>query len=115
VRDRPAKQQAPIATDFPVPQHGGGDVAAPINMAAPSTEERELDLVEKVDFRILNVANNEKKFQEVLGRYLAPLLLKASSPHASVRHKVGLMAASNVSQAVADEERYSPSRKGSRL
>jgi len=57
-------------------------------MANASTEQRELDLVEKVDFRILNVANNESKLQDMLGRYLAPLLLKAGSEHASVRNKV---------------------------
>jgi len=53
-----------------------------------SSEERELDLVDKVDFRILNVANNEVKLQDMLGKYLAPLLLKAGSEHASVRSKV---------------------------
>ncbi len=60
-------------------------------MAAPSaasSEQRELELVDKVDFRILNVANNEAKLQDLLGRYLAPLLLKAGSEHASVRLKV---------------------------
>lgn len=57
-------------------------------MTAPSTEQRELDLIEKVDFRILNVANNEAKLQDLLGKYLAPLLLKAGSEHASVRGKV---------------------------
>ncbi|TPX16164.1 uncharacterized protein E0L32_004159 [Thyridium curvatum] len=57
-------------------------------MANPSPEQRELDLVEKVDFRILSVANNEEKLQELLQRYLAPLLLKAGSEHASVRSKV---------------------------
>ncbi len=57
-------------------------------MATPSPEQRELDLVEKVDFRILNVANNEEKLQDLLNRYLVPLLLKAGSEHASVRNKV---------------------------
>ncbi|PKS06331.1 hypothetical protein jhhlp_007079 [Lomentospora prolificans] len=53
-----------------------------------STEKRELDLVDKVDFRILEVANNEQKLEQLLSRYLAPLVLKAGSPHASVRAKV---------------------------
>ncbi|KAH7634550.1 proteasome stabiliser-domain-containing protein [Sordaria sp. MPI-SDFR-AT-0083] len=56
-------------------------------MAAP-TEQRELELVEKLDFRILAVANNEEKLQELLDRYLPALLLKAGSEHASVRNKV---------------------------
>ena len=57
-------------------------------MANPSTEQRELDLIEKVDLRILNVANNEPKLQQLLGTYLPPLLLKGGSEHASVRAKV---------------------------
>lgn len=56
-------------------------------MATPPTEQRELDLVEKVDFRILNVANNEQKLQDLLGKFLVPLLLKGGSEHASVRAK----------------------------
>lgn len=57
-------------------------------MANASTEQRELALVEKVDLRILNVANNEAKLQQLLGTYLPPLLLKGGSEHASVRAKV---------------------------
>lgn len=57
-------------------------------MAIPSSEQRELELVEKVDLRILNVANNESKLQQLLQVYLPPLLLKAASEHASVRTKV---------------------------
>ncbi|KAK4214801.1 proteasome stabiliser-domain-containing protein [Rhypophila decipiens] len=52
-----------------------------------STEQRELNLVEKVDFKILAVANNEQKLQDLLKVYLAPLLLKLASEHASVRNK----------------------------
>lgn len=55
---------------------------------ADSPEKRELDLVDKVDFRILEVANNEGKLEALLSRYLAPLILKAGSEHASVRNKV---------------------------
>ncbi|CAK7227611.1 proteasome component M29 [Sporothrix bragantina] len=61
-------------------------------MAAPSSEQRELDLVEKVDFRILNVANNEAKLQDLLSKFLVPLLLKGASDHASVRAKVATVA-----------------------
>ena len=57
-------------------------------MASPPTEERELALVEKVDFRILGVANDEEKLQQLLKVYLAPLILKTASPHAAVRIKV---------------------------
>ena len=58
-------------------------------MAASSTEQRELDLVEKLDFRILAVANNEEKLHQLLERYLPALVLKAGSEHHSVRNKVG--------------------------
>ncbi|KJZ80114.1 hypothetical protein HIM_00828 [Hirsutella minnesotensis 3608] len=57
-------------------------------MADLSPEERELRLVETVEFRILAVANNEDKLQSLLKTYLAPLLLKAASEHQSVRTKV---------------------------
>ncbi|CAK7267911.1 proteasome component M29 [Sporothrix epigloea] len=57
-------------------------------MTALSPEQRELDLVEKVDLRILNVANNEAKLQDLLNKFLVPLLLKGASEHASVRAKV---------------------------
>lgn len=53
-----------------------------------STEQKELELVDKVDFRILGVSNNEEKLQALLKVYLAPLLLKLGSEHASVRNKV---------------------------
>lgn len=56
--------------------------------AAPTPEQRELQLVDNVEFRILAVANNEDKLGELLGRYLVPLILKADSDHASVRVKV---------------------------
>ncbi|KAI6457935.1 hypothetical protein MCOR16_007562 [Pyricularia oryzae] len=55
-------------------------------MATP--EAKELALVDKVDFKILHVANDEKKLPELLKLYLAPLILKAASEHHSVRSKV---------------------------
>jgi len=58
------------------------------DMASSSSEKRELELVDKVDFRILSVANNEERLQQLLGTYLPPLLLKAGSEYASVRSKV---------------------------
>ncbi|KAK0632731.1 proteasome stabiliser-domain-containing protein [Immersiella caudata] len=57
-------------------------------MAAASTEQRELDLVDKVDFRIVAVANNEEKLQQLLKVYLPALLLKLASEHKSVQTKV---------------------------
>ena len=57
-------------------------------MAALSAEQRELQLVDTVEFKILGVANKEDKLKDLLQRYLAPLLLKAGSEHASVREKV---------------------------
>lgn len=56
--------------------------------AALSPEQRELQLVDTVEFRILAVANVEDKLRDLLGRYLAPVILKADSSHASVRVKV---------------------------
>ncbi|KAL7793018.1 proteasome stabiliser domain-containing protein [Trichoderma ceciliae] len=57
-------------------------------MAAAPTEQRELQLVDNVEFKILAVANIEDKLCDLLGRYLAPIILKADSSHASVRVKV---------------------------
>lgn len=58
---------------------------------AASNEQRELDLVDKVNLRILNVANDGTKLTPLLKTYLAPLLLKAGSEHASVRSKIVLV------------------------
>jgi proteasome component ECM29 len=57
-------------------------------MATTSPEQRELDLVDKVDFRIVAVANNEEKLQQLLKVYLPALLLKLASEHKSVQTKV---------------------------
>jgi hypothetical protein len=59
-----------------------------LTMATMPDEKRELELVEKVEFKILAVANNEQKLNELLKKFFAPLLLKAESPHAQVRSKV---------------------------
>lgn len=53
-----------------------------------STEQKELELVDRVNLRILNVANDGAKLGQLLNTYLPPLLLKAGSDHASVRAKV---------------------------
>lgn len=58
--------------------------------AAASTEQRELQLVEAVEFKILGVANKETKLHELLQRYLPPVILKAASEHASVRARVSI-------------------------
>lgn len=49
-------------------------------------ESKELSLVNKVELRIA-LADTETKLQNLLKLYLAPLLLKLGSPHASVRNK----------------------------
>ncbi len=59
-------------------------------MATAPTEQRELELVEKVYFRILGVANHGGKAAESLLKvYLAPLLLKLGSEYASVPTRSG--------------------------
>ncbi|KAK7427029.1 proteasome component M29 [Neonectria magnoliae] len=57
-------------------------------MAASSTKERELRLLDSVELKILGVANKEEKLHQLLQRYLTPVLLKAGSEHAQVRAKV---------------------------
>ena len=57
-------------------------------MAAPqSPEQRELALIGKVEMRIA-LAESDAKLETTLKTYLAPLLLKLSSEHQSVRNKV---------------------------
>jgi len=56
-------------------------------MATQPTEARELALIDKVELRIA-LADSDAKLQSVLNTYLAPLLLKLSSEHLSVRNKV---------------------------
>ena len=56
-------------------------------MATENTEGRELELVGKVELRIA-MASSDQKFESLLNTYLAPLLLKLTSEHASVRNKV---------------------------
>lgn len=57
-------------------------------MAAPVDAKRELELIEKVEWRILSASSDEEKLQSLLKVYLAPLLLKAGSEHVAVRNKV---------------------------
>jgi proteasome component ECM29 len=57
-------------------------------MAASAAEKRELELLDKIDFRILGVASNEAKLTALLGTYLCPIILKVASEHKSVRDKV---------------------------
>ncbi|VEU21958.1 DEKNAAC102976 [Brettanomyces naardenensis] len=53
-----------------------------------SAADKEKALVEKVELR-LALADTDQKFQDSLGIYLTPLLLKFASPHSSVRAQVG--------------------------
>ena len=52
-----------------------------------SEEARELALVGKVEMRIA-LSDSDQKIEAMLKTYLAPLLLKLASEHASVRNKV---------------------------
>ncbi len=59
-------------------------------MASEQTPEaKELALVGKVEMRIA-LASSEKKLEELLNTYLAPLLLKLGSQSVAVRNKVSL-------------------------
>ncbi|EGV64839.1 proteasome component M29 [Yamadazyma tenuis] len=49
--------------------------------------EKELDLINKVDLRIA-LASTDEQLESSLKLYLAPLLLKLSSPHAQVRQAI---------------------------
>lgn len=50
-------------------------------------EQKELDLIEKVELR-LALSDTTEKFEKSLGTFLAPLLLKLASPYSSVRQAV---------------------------
>lgn len=67
-------------------------------MASEQTPEaKELALVGKVEMRIA-LASSEKKLEELLTTYLAPLLLKLGSQSVAVRNKVSLSLAIFCSQ-----------------
>jgi proteasome component ECM29 len=55
---------------------------------AQSLEAKELALVGKVEMRIA-LASSDKKLEDLLNIYLAPLLLKLASESIAVRNKVG--------------------------
>ena len=52
-----------------------------------SPEQKELNLVGKVELRIALV-ESDSKLETILKTYLAPLLLKLASEHVKVRNKV---------------------------
>lgn len=56
-------------------------------MTDASAEQRELALIGKVEMRIA-LTDSDAKLETLLKTYLAPLLLKLSSEHTSVRNKV---------------------------
>ncbi|KAL8830769.1 MAG: hypothetical protein Q9191_001246 [Dirinaria sp. TL-2023a] len=56
-------------------------------MAQQPSEQRELDLVSKVELRIALV-ETQSKLESTLQTYLPPLLLKLASPYLTVRNKV---------------------------
>ncbi|KAF2730427.1 ARM repeat-containing protein [Polyplosphaeria fusca] len=55
--------------------------------SASTTEERELALIGKVELRIA-LAETDKKLEDLLKTYLAPLLLKLASESVTVRNKI---------------------------
>lgn len=63
--------------------------------SAPATEVKELELIGKVELRIA-IADSDKKLENLLKVYLAPLLLKLASDSVAVRNKVKFL--SSVSQ-----------------
>ena len=60
---------------------------AAVPLASEAAEAKELNLVSKVELRIA-LADSDAKLEKILGTYLAPLLLKLSSEHVTVRDKV---------------------------
>jgi hypothetical protein len=63
--------------------------------AAQSAEAKELALVGKVEMRIA-LTDSEKKLEDLLKVYLAPLLLKLGSEHVAVRNKVRLSSQTSI-------------------
>jgi len=55
--------------------------------ATPTTEARELALLDKVELRIA-LARSDSALEASLKTYLAPVLLKLASEHVAVRNKV---------------------------
>lgn len=68
---------------------------------ATASAEKELSLVGKVELRIA-LADSDEKLEALLKTYLAPLLLKLASEHASVRNKVGPILYSQVMHQYPD-------------
>ena len=52
----------------------------------PSAEDRELELINKLEFRIA-LADSDEKIETILDKFLCALLLKLASEHISVRNK----------------------------
>lgn len=63
--------------------------------AAQSPEAKELALVGKVEMRIA-LTDSEKKLEDLLKVYLAPLLLKLGSEYVAVRNKVSSSSLSSI-------------------
>ena len=76
-----------------------------------SQEAKDLTLIGRVEYRIAE-AESDTKLESLLNTYLAPLLLKLSSEHQSVRNKVRLFASSRpvVVLREADEKMHSGHR-----
>lgn len=57
-------------------------------MAVEKTEAEQLELLNRIEVRILLDSNNERLFSQKLDRYLVAFLLKLDSPHERVRREV---------------------------
>jgi len=57
--------------------------------ATPTSEARELSLLDKVELRIA-LAQSDAALETSLKTYLAPVLLKLASDHVAVRNKVNM-------------------------
>jgi len=57
--------------------------------ATPTSEARELSLLDKVELRIA-LAQSDTALETSLKTYLAPVLLKLASDHVAVRNKVNM-------------------------
>jgi len=74
-------------------------------MSAVPDEAKELRLVNNVELKIA-LADSDAKLQKLLNLYLPPLLMKLSSPHESVRNKVGIRPRSSLRRNVCTSNVY---------
>ena len=79
-------------------------------MSTQTSEARELSLISTVELRFASASTN-KQLQPLVTTYLAPLLLKLSSPHAAVREKTRDACHHIINRLTRDQEVDIPIRK----